>query len=64
MVKINGEQKDVAGLSEKEYLVGANYSLFRVAVELNGEILKKNEFESVVFKDGDVAEIVNFVGGG
>ena len=64
MVKINGEQKDVAGLSVKEYLVGANYSLFRVAVELNGEILNKNEFESVVFKDGDVAEIVNFVGGG
>ena len=34
------------------------------AVELNEEILPKAEYAETVLKDGDVLEIVNFVGGG
>jgi len=64
MVKINGEQFDVAGMTLKEYLETSGHSPYRVAVELNGEIVRKSDFAEVVFKDGDAAEIVNFVGGG
>lgn len=36
----------------------------RVAVELNGDIVKRSDFDKVVVKEDDSMEIVNFVGGG
>ena len=39
MVKINGEQKDKAGMTIEEYLAEAGLSKGRVAVERNGEIV-------------------------
>ena len=35
-----------------------------IAVELNGEIIRKDSFESTILKEGDVLEIVHIVGGG
>ncbi len=35
-----------------------------VAVERNGQILKRDRFEAEQLKDGDVIELVRFVGGG
>jgi sulfur carrier protein len=35
-----------------------------VAVEVNGKILKRNEFSTVIIKDADKVEIVFFMGGG
>ena len=64
MVKINGENIDIDGKSVSEYLTSAGYDLMRVAVELNGDILLKKEYEETIFKDGDSVEVVSFVGGG
>jgi len=36
----------------------------RVAVEVNMAIVKKQDYEKVMLKEGDSVEIVNFVGGG
>ena len=41
-----------------------NYDRSRVAVELNGNILPKAEYESRALAAGDKVEIVSFVGGG
>ena len=41
---------------------GVNLSF--IAVAYNGEVLDKEEFPSIVLKDGDVLEIVRPVGGG
>ena len=35
-----------------------------VSVELNGEILDRNAFESTILKDGDSVEFLYFMGGG
>ena len=35
-----------------------------IALELNGKIIPKNEFEKIIFKQGDKVEILSFVGGG
>ena len=35
-----------------------------VSVELNGQILKKSEFESTTLKDDDTVEFLYFMGGG
>ena len=48
----------------KEYLEQNGYVISQIAVELNEEILPKTEYVSTVLKDGDVMEIVSFMGGG
>ncbi|MCX5750917.1 MAG: sulfur carrier protein ThiS, partial [Candidatus Saganbacteria bacterium] len=35
-----------------------------VAIELNDQIIKKSDYDSVVLKDGDRVEIVSYMGGG
>ncbi|MBR5513613.1 MAG: sulfur carrier protein ThiS [Ruminococcus sp.] len=64
MVKINGEEVNAAGKTAAQYLTESGYDLKRVAVELNGDILPKSQYESTVLKDSDCVEIVSFVGGG
>jgi len=64
MVKINGEEKNAVGKTVIEYLSESSYDKKRVAVELNGDILPKSQYDTTVFRDGDIIEIVSFVGGG
>ena len=61
---INGEKTDVDGKSLLEYLISFGYDTKRVAVEFNGNILPKADYDKTVLSDGDKIEIVSFVGGG
>lgn len=64
MVTINGEEKNVQGKTVALYLTENGYDIKRVAVERNGDILPKSQYEATSLKDGDSVEIVSFVGGG
>lgn len=64
MVKINGEYLDVAGKTLAAYLAGTSYDPKRIAVERNGEIVLKAQYEETMLQDDDVIEVVSFVGGG
>ena len=64
MITVNGEKKNADGQTVEEYLLQTNYSRSRIAVEINGEIVPKSQYESTAFYDGDTVEIVGFVGGG
>lgn len=64
MVKINGEEKNVAGMTVAEYLATTNYNPKRIAVERNGDIVPKLQYDNTVLQDGDSVEVVSFVGGG
>ena len=64
MVKLNGEQLELAGKTVTEMLNDNGYDPKRVAVELNLDILPKSQYESTVLKDGDSVEVASFVGGG
>ena len=64
MVKINGEMLDKDGKSVSEVLSEMNINVKQVAVELNEEIVPKAKYAETVLKDGDVVEVVRFVGGG
>ncbi len=64
MIIINGNELDVSGKTVSQYLREANYTTARVAVEINGDIVPKSEYDEVVLNDGDTVEIVSFVGGG
>ena len=64
MVKINGEELNIAGKTVAEYLATTNYDSKRIAVECNGDIVPKAQYGETVLKDGDSVEVVSFVGGG
>ncbi len=64
MVKINGEEKNAVGMTIAEYIATTNYNPARIAVELGEAIVPKAKYADTVIKDGDVIEIVSFVGGG
>ena len=65
MFTVNGIQKEVPdSISVKKYLEQNGYVINQIAVELNEEILPKTDYASTVLKDGDVMEIVSFMGGG
>ena len=64
MVKVNGVEMDIAGKTVAEYLSTTNYDSKRIAVERNGDIVFKSQYDITVIDDGDSLEIVSFVGGG
>lgn len=64
-MKVNGETVAlVESISLKEFLEQKNINLQYVAVERNGAIVPKAEYDSVQLCDSDKLEIVSFVGGG
>lgn len=64
MLKMNGkDESEFIGKTVAELLAAKGLKPERIAVELNGEILPKDKFDAVL-RDGDLAEIVHFVGGG
>ena len=64
MVKINSEELNIAGSTVAQYLIEIKCDTKYIAVELNGDILPKSQYENTVLKDDDCVEIVCFVGGG
>ena len=64
MVKINGEELNVAGKTISEYLATTSYDPKRIAVERNGDIVFKSKYGETLLQDGDSIEVVSFVGGG
>lgn len=64
MVKVNGMQEDVAGMTIAEFLERANYNVKRIVVERNEEIIPRTEYDQTVLQDGDTVEVITFMGGG
>lgn len=64
MVKVNGMELDIAGKTVAEYIAATDYDPGRIAVERNGDIVFKSQYESTILEDGDSLEVVSFVGGG
>lgn len=64
MIRINGEKIEKEEIKLSSYLEENKINPQRIAVELNSEILPKSQYGDTVLKDGDIVEIVNFVGGG
>lgn len=64
-IVVNGEERDVSeGLTVRELVVLLGLTDGPVAVEKNGEIVRRAQHASEGLREGDVVEIVHFVGGG
>ncbi len=64
MMIINGKTIQAKELRLKDYIKEQNLKMEFIALELNGRILPREEFEHIVLKENDKVEIVSFVGGG
>lgn len=64
MIQVNGKAADAAGMTLMEYLTKNGYQPKRIAVECNEEIVPRAAYAEKILADGDVLEIVSFVGGG
>ncbi|UCG59619.1 MAG: sulfur carrier protein ThiS [Phycisphaerales bacterium] len=63
---VNGNETNVDGeLTVNELLTEQNVKMPEmVSVELNGQILRRSEFESTKLNEGDAVEFLYFMGGG
>ena len=63
---INGnlKQLDRENVTISALVVTLNLTAKRLAIEKNGEIVPRSQFETVNLRDGDKLEIVGAVGGG
>jgi thiamine biosynthesis protein ThiS len=64
-IEVNSEKREVLqGTNILELLSQLNISERMVAVELNLNILDREQFTQVCLSEGDKIEIIHFVGGG
>ena len=63
---VNGEETDVRdALTVSELLIEKNVKMpDMVSVELNGQIVKRVDFEGSALREGDKVEFLYFMGGG
>ena len=63
---INGnlKQLDSENVTITALIVTLNLTGKRLAIEQNGEIVPRSQFDTVILRDGDKLEIVGAVGGG
>ena len=64
-IRVNGKVKTIADNSKLSVLVNnLKIPLKKVAIELNREIINKNNLNKIYLKKKDNIEIVHFIGGG
>lgn len=61
---VNGNPCAGAGLTVAALLTAQGFDRTRVAVERNGEIIPRAQFEQTLLTENDRLEVVQFVGGG
>lgn len=64
LVYINGCEQAASGKTVEDIINEMNIDKRTIAVELNEEIVSKADYGKTTLKDGDVLEVVSFVGGG
>jgi thiamine biosynthesis protein ThiS len=64
-ITLNGEPRRVnAGMTVADLVEELGLPIKKVAVERNLEIVPRSTLAEVILEDGDMLEIVHFVGGG
>lgn len=64
-IQFNGDRVEIAsGTTVMSALLSAGIATALCAVELNGEVIPHATFNETMLRDGDVVEVVTFVGGG
>ena len=64
-IQLNGDPYKInTGTNLNELLNRLKIQKNKIAIELNGEIVEKNEYPKIILNKDDKVEIVHFIGGG
>jgi len=64
-VFVNGESRELSGShSLADLITQLELPATRIAVELNREVVRRNDWSGTMLHENDRVEIVHFVGGG
>ncbi len=63
-ILVNGEKQSCGSSTIAELLVEKGLPQQALVVELNGEIIRGEQWSKVQLRDNDALELLNFVGGG
>ncbi|MFY9268446.1 MAG: sulfur carrier protein ThiS [Candidatus Manganitrophaceae bacterium] len=64
-VIVNGTRQEVPSeVTLSQLLAGLKVQPERVAVEVNLKVIQRQQYDQVSLKEGDVIEMIGFVGGG
>ncbi len=64
-IQLNGDLYEInKGTSLTELLNKLKIEKNKVAIEVNGEIIDKNNYQNLILNKNDKVEIVHFIGGG
>jgi thiamine biosynthesis protein ThiS len=64
-IVLNGEKKEVEpNILLSNLLLDLNLSADKIAVEVNKNVVRKKDWQSININDADKIEIIHFVGGG
>ncbi|WP_437131341.1 sulfur carrier protein ThiS [Peptostreptococcus russellii] len=64
VIKVNGKNYEIDSVNLLEFIRSEKFDENKIAVELNGDIVKRGNYDQYILSDGDKIEIVCFVGGG
>lgn len=64
MITVNGKVHDIESSNLLDFIIENGFDKERIAVELNGNIIKRGTYGNYIINNGDKVEIVCFVGGG
>ncbi len=64
-IQVNGDRRELRDESRlSDLFKELSLAPERVAVEVNHQVVRRNEWPNTILKEGDRIEIVHFVGGG
>ena len=64
-IQLNGHPYQISGgINLNELLKNLKIQKSKVAIEVNGEIVEKNKYSSLVLNKDDKVENVHYIGGG
>ena len=64
-IQLNGDSYEInSGSNLNELLNKLKIQKNKVAIEVNGEIVQKGNYQNLILRKDDKVEIVHFIGGG
>ena len=64
-ITINGETKEITpNTTLSSFIKDMDLNPDTVVAECDGRIIKRDEYDTLVLSDGNVLELIRFVGGG
>jgi thiamine biosynthesis protein ThiS len=63
-LRINGKEVETYAKTLGELIKEKNIPQFKVAIEVDGQVIPKSQLDNYILKEHSAVEIITFVGGG